>query len=116
MVVYIEGVGGFDGEGCDLQVFYVVGVCSIGLFWNIVNCFGSGVNGLFFGSLDIGSGLIVLGIDLIKQVNVLKMQIDVFYMNEKVFWDIVYYLMLLLVVIYFNVYVLCLQLCNLIDQ
>ncbi len=47
MVAHIEGAGGFDGEGRDLQAFYAAGVRSIGPFWNIANRFGSGVNGSF---------------------------------------------------------------------
>ena len=87
MVAHIEGAGGFDGEGRDLQAFYAAGVRSIGPFWNIANRFGSGVNGSFPGSPDTGPGLTAAGIDLIKQVNALKMQIDVSHMNEKAFWD-----------------------------
>ncbi len=87
MVAHIEGAGGFDGEGRDLQAFYAAGVRSIGPFWNIANRFGSGVNGSFPGSPDTGPGLTASGIDLIKQANALKMQIDVSHMNEKAFWD-----------------------------
>lgn len=76
MVAHIEGAGGFDGEGHDLQAFYAAGVRSIGPFWNIANRFGSGVNGSFPGSPDTGPGLTAAGIDLIKQANALKMQID----------------------------------------
>ncbi|STU73817.1 Microsomal dipeptidase [Klebsiella pneumoniae] len=54
MVAHIEGAGGFDGEGRDLQAFYAAGVRSIGPFWNIANRFGSGVNGSFPGSPDTG--------------------------------------------------------------
>lgn len=66
MVAHIEGAGGFDGEGGDLQAFYAAGVRSIGPFWNIANRFGTGVNGAFPGSPDSGPGLTAEGIALIK--------------------------------------------------
>lgn len=42
MVAHIEGAGGFDAQGDDLQDFYRAGVRSIGPFWNIANRFGCG--------------------------------------------------------------------------
>jgi membrane dipeptidase len=87
MVAHIEGAGGFDAQGDDLQAFYRAGVRSIGPFWNIANRFGCGVTGAFPGSPDSGPGLTGEGIALIAQANALKMQIDVSHMNEQAFWD-----------------------------
>ena len=56
MVAHIEGAGGFDAQGEDLQAFYRAGVRSIGPFWNIANRFGCGVTGAFPGSPDSGPG------------------------------------------------------------
>lgn len=116
MVAHIEGAGGFDGEGRDLQAFYAAGVRSIGPFWNIANRFGSGVNGSFPGSPDTGPGLTSAGIDLIKQVNALKMQMDVSHMNEKAFWDTAHHATSPLVATHSNAHALCPQPRNLTDQ
>ncbi|HBW7905230.1 dipeptidase [Klebsiella pneumoniae] len=116
MVAHIEGAGGFDGEGRDLQAFYAAGVRSIGPFWNMANRFGSGVNGSFPGSPDTGPGLTAAGIDLIKQVNALKMQMDVSHMNEKAFWDTAHHSTSPLVATHSNAHALCPQPRNLTDQ
>ncbi|HFZ2307565.1 TPA: dipeptidase [Klebsiella aerogenes] len=116
MVAHIEGAGGFDGEGGDLQAFYAAGVRSIGPFWNIANRFGSGVNGSFPGSPDTGPGLTAAGIDLIKQANALKMQIDVSHMNEKAFWDTAQHSTSPLVATHSNAHALCPQPRNLTDE
>ncbi|MEQ0230659.1 dipeptidase [Klebsiella sp. CN_Kp091] len=116
MVAHIEGAGGFDGEGRDLQAFYAAGVRSIGPFWNIANRFGSGVNGSFPGSPDTGPGLTAAGIFLIKQANALKMQIDVSHMNEKAFWDTAHHSTSPLVATHSNAHALCPQPRNLTDE
>ncbi len=83
MVAYIEGAGGFDGEGRDLQAFMPPGSAARSVL-NMANPLRQlGVNGLALGSPDTGPGLDSAGIDLIKQVNALKMQMDVSHMNEK---------------------------------
>jgi membrane dipeptidase len=115
MVAHIEGAGGFDGEGRDLQAFYAAGVRSLGPFWNIANRFGVGVNGAFPGSPDSGPGLTAEGIALIKQANALKMQIDVSHMNEKAFWDTARHSQAPLVATHSNVHALCPQPRNLTD-
>lgn len=116
MVAHIEGAGGFDGAGRDLEEFYAAGVRSIGPFWNMANRFGVGVNGAFPGSPDSGPGLTAEGIALIKQANALKMQIDVSHMNEKAFWDTAHHSSSPLVATHSNVHALCPQPRNLTDK
>ncbi|HGU9808722.1 TPA: dipeptidase [Enterobacter hormaechei] len=116
MVAHIEGAGGFDGEGGDLQAFYAAGVRSIGPFWNIANRFGTGVNGAFPGSPDSGPGLTAEGIALIKHANALNMLIDVSHMNEKAFWDTARHSSSPLVATHSNAHTLCPQPRNLTDR
>ncbi len=80
------------------------------------NRFGSGVNGSFPGSPDTGPGLTAAGIDLIKQANALKMQMDVSHMNEKAFWDTAHHSTSPLVATHSNAHALCPQPRNLTDQ
>ena len=116
MVAHIEGAGGFDAQGDDLQAFYRAGVRSIGPFWNIANRFGCGVTGAFPGSPDSGPGLTGEGIALIAQANALKMQIDVSHMNEQAFWDTAHHSTAPLVATHSNAHALCPQPRNLTDR
>lgn len=67
--------------------------------------FGDGVFFVFLFMLDCGVGLIVLGKDLIVECDVLGIIVDLLYLNEKGFDDVVVIIKCFLVVIYFNVYV-----------
>lgn len=115
MVAHIEGAGGLDGAGEDLQAFYAAGVRSIGPFWNLANRFGEGVTGPFPGSPDSGPGLTAEGVALIRQANALRMQIDVSHMNEKAFWDTARHSTAPLVASHSNAHALCPQPRNLTD-
>lgn len=65
---------------------------------------------------DTGPGLTASGIDLIKQANALKMQMDVSHMNEKAFWDTAHHSTSPLVATHSNAHALCPQPRNLTDQ
>lgn len=86
MVAHIEGAGGFDGEGRDLQVFMPPGSAAL-VRSGILRTASAAALTVRFPVADTGPGLTAAGIDLIKQANALKMQMDVSHMNEKAFWD-----------------------------
>lgn len=87
MVAHIEGADALDNAGVQLEKFYQAGVRSVGPFWKNVNIYGTGVNGHFPGSPDIGPGLTLAGKAFIRQLNHYKMVIDVSHMNYNAFID-----------------------------
>lgn len=77
--------------------------------------YGYGVFFVFLLLFDIGLGLMFEGKDLVCECNILCILLDLLYLNEKGFDDIVVLFDVLLVVSYSCVYVVVFSLCNLID-
>lgn len=116
MVAHIEGADALDSEGQQLQRFYQHGVRSIGLFWNLPNAFGYGVDGGYSQTPDTGPGLTAKGKRLIKLLNNKKMLIDVSHMNLKGFWDTAEYSQLPLVATHSSAWAITAQPRNLLNS
>lgn len=115
MVLHIEGAEALDADLSQLEGWVAAGLRSIGPFWNLPNCFGSGVNGSFPGSPDTGDGLTDAGKRLIRACNRHRLLIDLSHMNEKAFWQTAELSDAPLVATHSNVHALCPQPRNLTD-
>src|SRR5262249_45235509 len=71
-----------------LEVYYAMGLRSVGPVWSRPNDFGEGVPYLFPHSPDTGPGLTDAGKALVRACNQLGIVVDVSHLNEKGFWDI----------------------------
>lgn len=78
----IEGGEALQGELSSLRIFYRLGVRSLCLTWNHRNEIADGVKD----SLS-GGGLTPFGRQVIKEMNKLRMLIDLSHISEKGFWD-----------------------------
>lgn len=88
ILLHVEGAEAIDPDLDALQVFYQMGLRSLGLVWSRSNSFGHGVPFKFPGSPDTGPGLTDAGKALIKECNRLGIVVDVSHLNEKGFWDV----------------------------
>jgi membrane dipeptidase len=87
-VIHFEGAEAID-PGLDLlQVYYAMGLRSVGPVWSRRNDFGEGVPYLFPHSPDTGPGLSDRGKALVRACNQMGILVDVSHLNEKGFWDI----------------------------
>jgi membrane dipeptidase len=87
-VVHFEGAEAIDPNLDALDVFYAMGLRSLGPVWSRANDFGEGVPYLFPHSPDTGPGLTDRGQALVRACNRLGILVDVSHSNEKGFWDI----------------------------
>jgi membrane dipeptidase len=87
-VIHFEGAEAIDPRLDALDVFYQVGLRSLGPVWSRPNDFGEGVPYLFPHSPDTGPGLTDLGNELVRSCNRLGILVDVSHINERGFWDI----------------------------
>ena len=83
ILLSIEGADPLQGDLTYLRIFYSLGVRSIGLTWNYRNEAADGVRE------KNPSGLSNFGYELIREMNRLKMSIDISHLAEKGFWDCV---------------------------
>jgi len=80
-ILSLEGASALQGEIGNVQKFYHMGVRLITLTWNYENELG-------FGAVTgIKKGLKPFGREVIKEMNRLKMAVDVSHLNEEGFWD-----------------------------
>lgn len=87
-----------------------MGVRIVGFIWNYVNWVVDGV------LEKCGVGLIERGRELVCFCNWIGMLLDVLYFMEKGFWELVELSECLFIVLYFNSYMVCLNVCNLKDD
>jgi membrane dipeptidase len=87
-VIHFEGAEAIDPRLDALEVFYAMGLRSVGPVWSRPNDFGEGVPYLFPHSPDTGPGLTDAGKALVRTCNQLGIVVDVSHLNEKGFWDI----------------------------
>ncbi|MDR3474232.1 MAG: dipeptidase [Devosia sp.] len=88
VVLHLEGADAIDEELYLLDIFYGLGLRSLGPVWSRPNAFGHGVPLQFPGSPDSGPGLTDAGKRLVAACNRKKIQIDLSHLNEQGFWDV----------------------------
>ena len=88
MILHIEGVECLDTKLETLDVFYEVGLRSLGPVWSRPNAFGHGVPFDFPRGPDTGPGLTAAGRRLIRACNRLGILVDMSHLNEAGFWDV----------------------------
>jgi len=88
VVLHFEGAEAIDSDLNMLEVFYQVGLRSLGITWSRPNVFGWGVESGFPSSPDTGAGLTDSGRRLVRRCNQLGIMLDVSHLNEKGFWEV----------------------------
>jgi membrane dipeptidase len=87
-VLHFEGAEAI-GEDLDaLHVWHAAGLRSLGPVWSRPTIFGHGVPFRYPGTPDTGEGLTTAGIRLIRELNRLKIMVDLSHLNEKGFDDV----------------------------
>jgi len=87
-VLHMEGCEAIDADLAALEVFYAIGLRSLGPVWSRNNIFGHGVPFAFPSSPDTGPGLTDAGKRLVKACNAKGILIDLAHITEKGFWDV----------------------------
>lgn len=87
-VLHMEGCEAIDEDLDALEVFYAVGLRSLGPVWSRHNAFGHGVPFAYPMSPDTAPGLTDAGFELVKRCNELGILIDLAHITEKGFWDV----------------------------
>ena len=114
-VMHMEGAEPIDADFNSLDVFYEVGLRSIGLVWSRPNIFGHGVPFRFPSTPDTGPGLTDLGKDLVKVCNERRIMVDLSHLNEQGFWDVARLSNAPLIATHSNAYAICPHARNLTD-
>ena len=86
--LHFEGAEAIDEDLRALDVWYEVGLRSLGIVWSRPNIFGQGVPFRFPGSPDTGPGLSDAGQRLVRRCNELGIVVDLSHLNERGFWDV----------------------------
>lgn len=81
-ILSVEGGDALENELGMLRILYRLGVRSLGLTWNNRNFLADGV-----AESKTGGGLTAHGVEVIKEMNRLKMLIDLAHISEKGFWE-----------------------------
>jgi len=81
VLLTIEGAEGLDGELDLLHVYHQLGVRSMGLTWMYRNAVAEG------NWEDTGAGLTTFGRQVVREMNQLRMLVDVAHATERTFWD-----------------------------
>ncbi|MDQ7908748.1 membrane dipeptidase [Phytohabitans sp. ZYX-F-186] len=88
-IQHLEGAEAVDPDLHTLDLFYELGLRSIGPLWSRPNAFGYGVQTEPPNSVKAGRlGLTASGLNLVRACNRLGIMIDVSHMNEDGFWDV----------------------------
>ncbi|MBA8839525.1 dipeptidase [Ochrobactrum sp. RH2CCR150] len=87
-VLHMEGCEAIDADFAALDVFYGLGLRSLGPVWSRNNIFGHGVPFSYPMSPDTGPGLTEAGKRLVKACNRKGILIDLAHITEKGFWDV----------------------------
>ena len=86
--LHFEGAEAIDKDLYSLDVWYEVGLRSLGIVWSRSNIFAHGVPFRFPSSPDTGPGLTETGKRLVRRCNQLGIVVDLSHLNEKGFWDV----------------------------
>jgi membrane dipeptidase len=116
MELHFEGAEAIDPDFDALEVYYQVGLRSLGITWSRPNRFGCGVPFQFPASPDIGPGLTDLGKELVRACNRLRIMLDLSHLNEAGFWDVATLSDAPLVATHSNAHALCAATRNLTDR
>ena len=87
-VLHMEGCEAIDADLAALDVFYSIGLRSLGPVWSRNNIFGHGVPFAYPMSPDTGPGLTEAGERLVRECNRKGILIDLAHITEKGFWDV----------------------------
>jgi len=87
-ILHLEGAEAIDPDLDALEVFYRVGLRSLGIVWSRPNLFGHGVPFRYPASPDTGPGLTDAGRALVRACNHLGVMLDLSHLNERGFWDV----------------------------
>lgn len=87
-VLHMEGCEAIDADLAALDVFYAIGMRSLGPVWSRNNIFGHGVPFAWPMSPDTGPGLTDAGRRLVRECNRKGILIDLAHITEKGFWDV----------------------------
>ncbi|MBC2885808.1 membrane dipeptidase [Ochrobactrum sp. CM-21-5] len=87
-VLHMEGCEAIDNDLAALDVFYAIGLRSLGPVWSRNNIFGHGVPFAYPMNPDTGPGLTEAGKRLVKACNRKSILIDLAHITEKGFWDV----------------------------
>jgi len=115
-IMHMEGAEAVDANLDTLEVFYRVGLRSLGLVWSRPNIFAQGVPFKFPHSPDTGPGLTSAGRELVRGCNRLGIMLDLSHLNEQGFWDVAALSDAPLVATHSNVHAICPSTRNLTDK
>ncbi len=115
-IMHMEGAEAIDANLDTLEVFYRVGLRSLGLVWSRPNIFAQGVPFKFPHSPDTGPGLTDAGRELVRGCNRLGIMLDLSHLNEQGFWDVAALSDAPLVATHSNVHAICPSTRNLTDK
>ncbi len=115
-ICHFEGAEAIDPDLNALEVFYRVGLRSLGPVWSRPTIFAEGVPFRFPHSPDTGPGLTDRGKALVKECNRLGIMLDLSHLNEQGFWDVAKLSDAPLVATHSNVHTLCAATRNLTDK
>src|SRR5712692_2466407 len=115
-IMHMEGAEGIDANLDTLEVFYRVGLRSLGIVWSRPNAFAQGVPFKFPHSPDTGPGLTGAGKELVRACNRLGIMLDLSHLNEQGFWDVARLSDAPLVATHSNVHAICPVTRNLTDK
>ena len=115
-IMHMEGAETIDANLDTLEVFYRVGLRSLGLVWSRPNIFAQGVPFKFPHSPDTGPGLTGAGRELVRGCNRLGIMLDLSHLNEQGFWDVAALSDAPLVATHSNVHAICPSTRNLTDK
>jgi len=115
-IMHMEGAEAIDASLDTLEVFYRVGLRSLGLVWSRPNIFAQGVPFKFPHSPDTGPGLTGAGRELVRGCNRLGIMLDLSHLNEQGFWDVAALSDAPLVATHSNVHAICPSTRNLTDK
>lgn len=87
-VLHLEEAEAIDPKLDALELFYRMGLRSVGIAWSRPNAFACGVPFRFPASPDTGPGLTDAGRDLVRECNRLGVMLDLSHLNERGFWDV----------------------------
>lgn len=114
-IMHMEGAEAIDEDLHALEVFYDLGLRSLGPVWSRPTVFGEGVPFRYPSDGDIGGGLTEAGIRLVKRCDALNVLVDLSHLNEAGFWDVAKHSFAPLVATHSNPYGLCPHSRNLTD-
>lgn len=87
-ILHMEGAEAIGPDLSQLEVWYRMGLRSIGPVWSRPTIYGEGVPFAFPSTPDRGAGLTDLGKELIRECDRLGILIDLSHLNEKGFDDV----------------------------